>query len=50
MEPGPSTVRADTAAGALAKRLADRNLRWAIVTYPEGRLIGVASRTDLEQA
>jgi CBS domain-containing protein len=50
MEPGPSTVRADTASATLAKRLAERNLRWAIVTDPEGRLIGVASREDLERA
>jgi CBS domain-containing protein len=50
MEPGPSTVRAHTAAADLAKRLAERNLRWAIVTDPEGRLIGVASREDLERA
>jgi CBS domain-containing protein len=50
MEPGPSTVRPDTAAGVLAKRLAERNLRWAIVTDPEGRLVGVASREDLERA
>lgn len=50
MEPGPSTVRPDIAAAALAKRLADRSLHWAIVTDPEGRLIGVTSRQDLEQA
>ena len=50
MESGPSTVRADTQAGDLAERLAQRNLRWAIVTDPEGRLLGVARREDLEQA
>ena len=50
MEPGPSTVRADQPAGELAQRLGDKNLRWAIVTTPEGRLIGVASRRDLERA
>jgi CBS domain-containing protein len=50
MEPGPSTVRPDTEAAALAKRLAERDLRWAIVTNPEGELIGVASREDLERA
>ena len=50
MEAGPSTVRPHTAASDLAKRLADRNLRWAIVTDPEGRLLGVASREDLERA
>jgi len=50
MESGPSTVRPDTPAAELAKRLADRELRWAIVTNPEGRLVGVASREDLERA
>ena len=50
MEPGPSTVRPHTAASDLAKRLAERDLRWAIVTDPGGRLIGIASREDLERA
>lgn len=49
MEPGPSTVRPDTPAAELAKRLADQELRWAIVTNPEGQLVGVASRRDLER-
>jgi CBS domain-containing protein len=47
MEPGPSTVRPDTSAPALAKRLADRKLRTAIVTTPEGQLIGIVLREDL---
>jgi CBS domain-containing protein len=50
MESGPSTVRPDTEAAALAKRLAERDLHWAIVTNPEGRLVGVASREALERA
>ena len=50
MEAGPSTVRPHTDARALAKRLAERKLRWAIVTDPEGRLIGVARRQELERA
>ena len=49
MEPGPSTVRADTLASELATRLAERELRTAIVSTPEGRLIGVVTRTDLEE-
>ena len=48
MEPGPSTVRADTAADKLAERLRERDLNTAIVTTPEGRLCGVALRRDLE--
>jgi Mg/Co/Ni transporter MgtE len=47
MEPGPSTVRADLAASTLARRLEKRNLHAAIVTTPEGVLIGVARREDL---
>ena len=48
MEPGPTTVRADTLAADLAQRLTERDLKTAIVTTPEGRLIGVVTRTDLE--
>jgi predicted transcriptional regulator len=48
MEAGPSTVRPHKAAGDIAKRLTQQGLRWAIVTDPEGRLIGVARREDLE--
>jgi CBS domain-containing protein len=49
MEPGPSTVRPDLPAATLARRLAERNLRAAIVTTPEGQLIGIARREDLER-
>jgi CBS domain-containing protein len=48
MEPGPTTVRADTLASELAERLTERDLKTAIVSTPEGRLIGVVTRTDLE--
>ena len=50
MEPGPSTVRPDVEAGRLAERLAQQKRRVAIVTTPEGRLLGVARREDLEVA
>jgi CBS domain-containing protein len=50
MELGPSTVRPHRAAAELARNLADRDLHWAIVTTPEGRLLGVVSRRALEQA
>jgi len=50
MELAPSTVRPHRSAADLAKRLADRDLRWAIVTTPEGRLLGVVSRADAEGA
>jgi CBS-domain-containing membrane protein len=48
MEPGPSTVRPDVEASKLAARLADGGLRTAIVTSPDGRLLGVVRREDLE--
>jgi Mg/Co/Ni transporter MgtE len=50
MEPGPSTVRPHKTAATIAETLADKQLRWAIVTTPEGDLIGVAARTELEAA
>ena len=48
MEPGPTTVRADTLAADLAQRLTKRESKTAIVSTPEGRLIGVVTRSDLE--
>jgi CBS domain-containing protein len=49
-EPGPKTFRPHTSAETVAGVLADKDLRWAIVTTPEGRVLGVASREDLERA
>jgi CBS domain-containing protein len=49
-EPGPKTFRPHHSAEHVARQLADKDLRWAIVTTPEGRLLGVASREDLERA
>lgn len=50
MDPGPSTVRPHKTAASIAEDLAERDLRWAIVTSPEGELIGVASHAELEAA
>jgi CBS domain-containing protein len=50
MELAPSTVRPHRSAGGIATQLAKKDLRWAIVTTPEGRLLGVASREDLERS
>jgi rhodanese-related sulfurtransferase len=50
MEAGPSTLRPNTRAGELAEHMRHRNLRYAIVTTPDGRLLGVARRVDLETA
>ena len=44
MEPGPSTVRAHEPLEALLERLRDRDLTSAVVTDPEGRLIGIVRR------
>jgi hypothetical protein len=50
MEPGPKTFRPHVPAVAIAAELATRGFRWAIVTTPEGELIGVAARAELEAA
>jgi CBS domain-containing protein len=47
MEPGPSTVRADTPPAQLRERLEHSNLTTAVVTDPDGRLLGVVRRVDL---
>jgi predicted transcriptional regulator len=47
MEEGPSTVRPDTEAAKLAERLRERDLKTAVVTTPEGRLLGVVRRAEL---
>jgi CBS domain-containing protein len=49
-EPGPKTFRPHISAEKVAAELADKGLRSAIVTTPEGRVLGVASREDLEAA
>jgi hypothetical protein len=49
MEPGPSTVRPDVHLDALVERLHKRDFKFAIVTTPEGVLIGVARRADAEE-
>jgi hypothetical protein len=50
MEPGPKTYRPHKPAEAIAEDLAERGLRWAIVTTPRGVFIGVAARDELEAA
>jgi hypothetical protein len=47
MEPGPSTVRADKDPAELRERLEKRDLHSAVVTTPDGVLIGVVLRKDL---
>ena len=50
MEPGPSTIRPHRTPATIAQQLKEKELRWAIVTTPEGELIGVAARAELEAA
>ena len=47
MEPGPSTVRADTAPHRLRERLERGKLSTAVITDPDGRLLGTVRRDDL---
>jgi predicted transcriptional regulator len=50
MEPGPSTIRPHTTLEDLGSRLARSEVRTLIVTDPEGKLLGVVRRTDIEAA
>ena len=47
MQPGPSTVRPDLAVADLRETLDQKDLKTAIVSTPEGRLIGVVTRKAL---
>jgi rhodanese-related sulfurtransferase len=47
MEPGPSTTRPHTDPGELASHLQRTGANTAILTTPEGELIGVVRRSDL---
>lgn len=50
MEPGPSTIRPDSALEPLAERMRRDDLTSLPVTTPEGELLGVVRRDDLERA
>jgi rhodanese-related sulfurtransferase len=47
MEAGPSTIRADTSLENLRERLDGGGLNFAIVTTPDGVLMGIICRADL---
>jgi rhodanese-related sulfurtransferase/CBS domain-containing protein len=47
MEAGPSTVRADTSVEKLRDRLEGGGLNFAIITDPDGVLMGIVCRADL---
>jgi CBS domain-containing protein len=46
MEPGPSTVRPDVALEPRLERLRNREIKSALVTTPDGRLVGLVYRED----
>jgi CBS domain-containing protein len=48
MESGPSTVRPDSELPSLVERLRKRGFAFAIVTGPDGKLIGVVRCRDAE--
>jgi hypothetical protein len=48
MEPGPSTIRPDTEVAELAHRLQERELTTAVVTDPDGILLGIVRLADLD--
>jgi Mg/Co/Ni transporter MgtE len=50
MEPGPSTIRADSQLEPLVERMRRKDLTSLPVTSPEGELLGVVRRDDLEAA
>jgi len=47
MESGPSTIRPHTPLDEIGTLLRDRNLTTSLVTDPEGRLLGLLHRDDL---
>jgi Mg/Co/Ni transporter MgtE len=48
MSPGPSTVRPSIGTDALLERMRPRNLTSYLVTTPDGRLVGLVRRDELE--
>jgi CBS domain-containing protein len=48
MEPGPSTLRPDMTLDDVIERLRKRDLKTALVTDPEGKLLGLVRRVDME--
>jgi CBS domain-containing protein len=50
MSPGPSTVRPSIGTDALLERIRSRNLNSYLVTTPDGRLVGLVRRGELESS
>jgi rhodanese-related sulfurtransferase/CBS domain-containing protein len=47
MEPGPSTIRADSSVDELRERLEGGGIKFAVVTTPDGVLMGIVCRAHL---
>jgi CBS domain-containing protein len=50
MEPGPSTIRPHTSLEDLRNRLSSSSVNTLLLTDPEGKLLGVVRRSDIEGA
>ncbi|GAC1574256.1 MAG: hypothetical protein NVS3B24_01190 [Candidatus Dormibacteria bacterium] len=50
MRPGPSTYRANVTVAEIIDRVRDGNWETVPVTTPEGKLVGLARREDMEAA
>jgi CBS domain-containing protein len=48
MTPGPSTVRPSIGVDDLLERMRERNLTSSLVTTPDGRLVGLVRRSEVE--
>jgi CBS domain-containing protein len=48
MAPGPSTIRPSARPEKIAQRMRRQNLADLLVTTPDGRLLGILSRRDVE--
>jgi CBS domain-containing protein len=48
MTPGPSTVRPSIGVDDLLERMRERNLTSSLVTTPDGRLVGLIRRSEVE--
>ena len=50
MAPGPSTVRPSIGTEALLDRMRERNVKSYLVTTPDGRLVGLVRRNEIEDS
>jgi CBS domain-containing protein len=50
MTPGPSTIRPSARLGAVVERMQRQNLSNLPVTTSDGRLVGLLSRREAEEA